>query len=523
MFRSLVIISLFFTLAIQGRLVAGQEKNSAEISLYMESLVESLNATTSGRTVVVKKIANELKEANRNILYNMLLEYLDNSSLLIQIGIVESLARSGKIEALPVLCRHLRLVPHTEVRLSILRLLPAFLFFDDERTRLNYINQIETQHEELTGDLIILLRQPPVSRRGRFSPQLDQIRLQIITAAGSQLDPVSALLAEMKINDSRYLARKSLLWYLGDMLGKDDSLWLDNWLNRNQNGKVLREDDLEEISLAAMRLLANIGAEAFPETVSGFIHVFSKKNNTLEVAVFETMSSMAKTAEYITRSQVNLVSREHNKELIDLENNWRNRIIMSANLFYAFAFDKSYSGVGSNMSDIRVAAVLCMAASSPEPLPEDDAAMAKEKQARREKAALLLRRVFIFPEETYEVRKSVAIALGLLADPITVETLKLLINSPYIINLQARESTGLANAIIDSLVKIATSNSPGNKEARMVLLELLDNKTKFPTEKPGLSPVTISHLTLWRLQIIGKSSNGTFDVDFWKKHLNWIF
>lgn len=500
-------VCLFLTLTCFRPVWPGEDHG-----VLLQELVDSLNAGSRTRAQVIDKIAQELAGPNRMAMQAMLFDGLENKGLLIKLGCVEALARRGQAADAVALTKVLPLLAQTEVRIKIIRLLPAFYLHSDERLRRAFIEAVDNQQGRIDKSLLDRLRLPPESRRGRFLPEQDEMRLIVERAIAGQLDPIATIIAQPDRGPS---AREAISRYAGQTLGRDPAQWGTVWKQEGIRDNLPGATDLEEITLAALETLGEVGAEGTPAVLDDFRRLLSRNDDKTDTAALETLTQMCDNSRTSIAPAVDPSKlRERDKPLADAEAAWRARRLKDADALSAMAFETAMARLDAKSPDVRAAAAICLASAWP---PQENG----KDDAQRALAATQLCFRLALPNEEPKVRRAIVAALGKLPGLETVDTLNRLLDSPYVDASQGRDAMALTIAVAEALAEIALSSGPGNIQARQALLSRLGDDRKLSGGQDGNLSVTVGHVILWRLQRIAKTGEAERNPDFWRLRMGW--
>ncbi|MCD8351116.1 MAG: hypothetical protein LUC93_10955 [Planctomycetaceae bacterium] len=511
----LAVAALFVFLCFAMTTPAEDDNARAE---RFDGLIEGLNTSSGGRSRVLETIYSELRGPDGTEMQRVLREALSRSNTLILQGVVEGMAMLGDPRDVANLEILLATTDKMEVKAIVLRLLPAFCL-PTERSRFAYINYAAGYQTSPNPVVLEPLRRPPLTRRGRLDASLERLQGRVIRCLAAQFDPVGAALPHLE--DVRYgpAARLAIAHYVGDSLGNDPNRWSRIWAAQGRDTEYRVPGEVEEIRLAALNSLSDMGAEGLPEILAAFDLLFDTGNATQYQAAFETMAVMCRTA-FAGYPALTAMTIESD-EAVEAENWRRRRIESNANLavYAATGAAKTLREGLHGDAGVFVAATgaLGAALSFPRDYPDDDGRLA----AARVDGVGLLERLMMYPDIDREKRASVVAAMAAVGAPEAVVALMSLVNSPYTTADFGNDGTLMAEAVVDSLRDIAVSEQDGRGDARRALLRLLEDERQFPPVRPGTPPVGMSHMVLWRLQRLARSNDISFSPGDWRERLGW--
>ncbi len=506
---------LLLLLCLAGTAPAEDDHARAE---RFDGLIEGLNSSSAGRARILEMIYSELRGPDGTEMQRVLREALSRNNTLILQGAVEGMAMLGDNRDVANLDILLATSDKMEVKAAVLRLLPAFCL-PTERSRFAYISYATGYQTTPNQAALEPLRRPPLTRRGRLDATLERLQGRVIRSIAAQFDPVGAALPHLE--DVRYgpAARMSIAHYVGDSLGNDPNRWSRIWAAQGRDTEYRVPGEVEEIRLAALTSLSDMGAEGLPEVLAAFDLLFDTGTPTQYQAAFETMAVMCRTAfaGYPALAAMTIES----DEAVEAENWRRRRIESNANLAVYTAAGATKALRSSMHGDagvfVAAAGALGAALSFPRDYPDDDGRLA----AARADGVGILERLMMYPDIDREKRSAVVDAMASVGAPESVVALMSLANSPYTTADFGNDGTLMAEAVVDSLRDIAVGGQDGRAAARRALLGLLEDDRQFPPVRPGTPPVGMSHMVLWRLQRLARSNDISFRPGDWKERLGW--
>lgn len=481
-----------------------------------DGLIESLNTTSSGRERILETIFGELRGHNGREMQETLHSALSRQNTLILLGVVEAMAMLGDPKDVAGLEALLATTDKLEVKAQVIRLLPAFCL-QSERARFNYINYAVGYDRTVHADVLEPLRRPPITRRGRLDTSLERLQVRVITCLASQFDPVAAALRY--IDDVLFgaAARNAVMHYVGTSLGSDPGRWSSIWAAQGGDMALLLPDEVEEIRLAALLSLSDMGAEGIPEVINSIRVLFTSGSEILRQAAFDSMANMCRIG---FRVYPGLASMEFSAEDTVEGENWRLRRYASNIRIAAFAAGISEQMLrGELETAVFVSAADCLgsALSYPDDFPDPDGMLA---QARQEGEGFL-EQLLMRPDIGKEKRAAAAKALGEIGTARAVSSLSSIIESPYCSPEAGVDGTRMAEAVIDALRAAALGNRSGKSDARRILLELMKDTRVFPALRTNAPPVGLAHMVLWRLQRLARTTDISMEPEVWRQRLNW--
>lgn len=481
-----------------------------------DGLVESLDAPSQRRARVLETIYNELRGPNGGEMRETLLESLSRPNSLILLGVTEALAMLGDPADVGSLGAFLATTDMMEVKTQVIRLLPAFCL-RSERARFNYISYAAGYDRVPRAGVLEPLRRPPLTRRGRLDATLERLQGRVIRVLAAQFDPVGAALAYT--DDLLYgaAARRTVSHYVGTALGNDPSRWPALWASQGGDMETNAPDEVEEIRLAALMSLADMGAEGIPEVIQAFGALRNSSDEVSRQAAFDAMSVMCGTAFEVNRA---LAAMSFGAAEAEEAENWRRRRQASTANLVLFAVESGERVLrGDPEAAVFTSAAACLGAALafPEGIPDPDGDLA----AARAGGLDLLETLLMLPDISRERRSAVALALGDIGTARAVAALAAIIESPYCAPRLGEDGARMAEACVDALRNLAAGERPGRSEARHALVELLGDARVYPPLRAGTPPVGLAHMVLWRLQRLARSNDVSLDPDLWRERLGW--
>lgn len=498
--------------------VCARAEEPAARAERFDGLIEALNASSGRRGRVLESIYAELRGPDAREMHDMLRESLSRQNSLILQGVAEALAMFGDTQDVANLETLLATSDTLEVKLLVIRLLPAFCL-TTERARFNYI-QYATGYERIPKPGVLEpLRRPPLTRRGRLDSQLERLQGRVIRSLAGQFDPVGAALEH--IDDILYsqAARRAVAHFVGGALGNDPARWARIWAAQGGDMDFRVPDEVEEIRLAALNSLADMGAEGLPEVVAAFRTLRNAGGDVLPQAVFETMRSMCRSGfeGYQALSAMQFGAEDQ----VEAENWRRRRYASTANLAVYTAESAAALLSGERSPDPAVfnaaSSALGSALSYPDGFPDPDGILAEAKAMGLARLEGLL----MMPDLVREKRSAVILALGEVGAPRAVAAIASIVDSPYCSPEFGADGTRLAESAIDALRNVAVSGHEGRDDARAILLRLLTDERVYAPLRAGAPPVGLAHMALWRLQRLGKSNDILMNPEIWRERLGW--
>lgn len=512
-FRRMAALVLAFAVAMPAVASAASPNQPGE---RFTGLVESLNAGSARRETIAAQIYNELRGENAGEMRAALKNGLFYGSLLIQLGVVESLSMQGDLRDLYDLDLALAINRRFEVRTTILRRLPAYQLWNNERSRLAYLRYVDEDQASVNASALARLRRPPLTRRGRLDPVQDRLRADIAGMAVKMFDPITASLAYVTDPLHGIEARDAIIYYVGSALGNDPNNWREVWRTLSSDMKLANAEEIEEIRLAALATLTDLAAEALPELTAGLTFLLSLDQPLVDQAVMRAMSSLCRNA----YDEAVLVSDPEFRMADGPEENaWRQRRLASAARGAGFALDAALERLDADAPALVLAATDCVGAAGSYPplIPDPDGGLA----AKRAAAAANLSRIAMDPSSAATPRLAALKALGEIGARQAVEVVGEILASPYSAPEANRDGLDVAEASVAALVAVAAGGAEGSADARSRLLLLLSDERSFPSTKAGVPPTRMGFLVMWRLQRLAKTSEISLDADFWRKRLGW--
>lgn len=512
LFRFALTISLVLSLAATS--VAGE--SAARLERF-DTLVESLNAPSERRAATLELIYNELRGPDSREMHYVLRESLSRSNTLILQGAIEALAMHGDSQDVSDLDAFLATSHLLEVKSLTIRMLPAFCLSGSERSRFNYIRYAAGYERVADPAVLAPLRRPPLTRRGRLDTAQERVQVRVVRALAGQFDPVAAALRY--VDDRLYgrAARATVVHYTGNALGRDPGMWASLW-NAPGGGAEFREpEEVEELRMAALQSLSDMGAEGLPELIDALRPLLSSREIVLRQAVFDALADMCQSAfkGYSALAEMRLGVEDS----VEAEG-WRRRRLDSAVNLAAFAADGAGEAlIAMDADGVFEPAAACLGAalSYPDDFPDSGGVLAGAKAQGLD----LLERLLFMPGIGVPQRAAAASALGVVGAARSVRALDGIINSPYCMPENGPDGLRMAEAAVDALRAVATGEHGGRAEARAVLLRLLRDTRLFPVSRPNAPPVGLAHLVLWRLQRLARSNDVALEPEIWRMRLGW--
>lgn len=482
-----------------------------------DGLVESLNATSERRSRVLELIYNELRGPDSREMQEVLREALSRRNSLILQGVAEAMAMLGDSRDVSSLETLLATNRQLEVKTLVIRLLPAFCLGGSERARFNYIRYASGWERVVEPVVLEPLRRPPLTRRGRLDTAQERMQTRVARIIAGQFDPVGVALRFLDDRLYGQAARETVIYYVGNSLGNDPAQWTPVWNSQGGNSSYRVPDEVEEIRLAALQSLSDMGAEGLPELLGAFRRLLSDGGGVLEQAAYDTMAVMCRSAfeDYGVLKEMHFGL----EDAVEAEN-WRARRLGSAAALILFASENAGASLSRSASDAEfgsAAECLGSALAFPDNFPDPDGDLA----SARVRGVSLLERMLMMPDLTRDQRSSVAVALGTVGEKRAVRAVVDLIASPYCSPETGADGMRMAESCIEALRLAAVGSHNGNAAAREALLDLLADTRMFPPLRPGTPPVGIAHMVLWRLQRLAKSNETSLAADGWRMRLGW--
>lgn len=482
----------------------------------LDGLIESLNASSSSRARVLETIYSELRGPDSREMQETLREALFRRNSLILQGVVEAMAMLGDPQDVSNLEALLATTDKLEVKYLVIRVLPAFCL-RTERARFTYIAYATGSERTPREGALDPLRRPPLTRRGRLDVSLERLQGRVIRCLAAQFDPVGAALSY--IDDLLYgnAARQAVRHFVGGALGNDPGRWARIWAAQGREMDLRVPGEVEEIRLAALLSLSDMGAEALPEVVAAFRQLENAEGDILRQAIFDAMGVMCRSA---FQRYPALATMEHAAEDAVEGANWLKRCYASAVDLVAFTAQAAGGGLADNLDTSvfsSATSALGAALSYPRDFPDPDGRLAEARAAGMAR----LEHFLLSPDITREKRGAVAVALGEIGALRAVSAIAGILDSPYCSPEFGADGTRLAEAAIDALRNAAMSGQEGRDAAREVLLELLRDERVFPPLRAGTPPVGLAHMVLWRLQRLARSNDISFEPEAWRERLGW--
>lgn len=481
-----------------------------------DALMDALNSTSDRRSKILETVYAELRGPDGREMQETLRAALSRPNSLILQGVIEAMAMLGDARDVASLEAILATSDKPEVKTAVIRLLPAFCL-SSERARFNYINYAVGYERVARPEVLEPLRRPPLTRRGKLDPAIERLQGRVIRCLAMQFDPVGAALRY--IDDLLYgqSARRAVIHFVGDSLGNDPGRWDRIWAAQGGDMDLRVPDEVEELRLAALSSLADMGAEALPEVIDAFRVLFSTAGEVQQQAAFDTMTVMCRSAfdGYATLAAMNWDA----EDAVEAEN-WRRRRYASTANLAVYAADTAGNLLGGELeTSVFTSAVECLGAalSFPPGYPDPEGALSE----KREEGMARLERLLMMPDISPEKRFAVSLALGEIGAERAVRAVSSIIDSPYCSPDAGIDGTRMTETAIDTLRNIAVGKQDGRDLAREKLLDLLDDDRIFPPLRADAPPVGLTHMALWRMQRLARSNDTALDREVWKRRLGW--
>jgi hypothetical protein len=448
-------------------------------------------------------------------MHELLRRALTRPNVLILNGVVETLAMLGDPEDVDSLDALLAAADQLETKLAVLRLIPAFCL-PSERARFSYIRYAAGYERVAAPGVLEPLRRPPLTRRGRLDAAHERLRGRVIRGIVGQFDPVGAALRFM--DDARFgpSAKAAVEHFVGNGLGNEPAFWPRIWAAQSAEMSLRVPEEVEEIRLAALQSLADMGAEALPEVLDAFARL-DGGGEIIRQALFETLIAMCRTAYADLPALADM--RFGAEDQVEAEN-WRSRRYASTGRLAAFAASAAEKALAGNPDESvfdAAARVLGAALSGPDEYPDPDGEIARAKTL----GLVILERLLLMPDLSPGNRMAVAGALGDVGFPAASAALAGILDSPYCSPEFGAEGMRMAEAVVDALRNIAAGNRGGAAAARETLLRLLADTRVFPSPRPDAPPTGLAHMALWRLQRLARTDTISLDPGQWRGRLGW--
>ncbi len=514
--RTFAIGSAFFLVLLVCCSGPGLAEDAAARSERIQSLVESLNAGYSRRAQVTAQIYNALRGDDAAEMRAALTDGLYHGNLLVQMGVVETMAMAGDLRDVDDLATVLETTRRFQVRTSILRFLPAFLLWNNERARLAFVRYVNEGGATGDAQALAQIQAPPLTRRGRIDPVRDELFSRIADLVIRQFDPVKTAITHVSDPLVGEEAKAAVLSYVGSALGNDPGRWQEVWQTLERDLPLANADEVEEIRMYALAALAEIGAEAQPEVIDSLNYLFSFEQPVLTQAIYKTLAAMCRSA-YAELRLVN--DPDFGMRSGEAESAWLERRQRSAERLALYAPEIAGKGMNNANVSVALAAIECLGAAVSYPLEllNSDGAYEEARKKAVEELALSA----MSPDVTTDVRRAVITALGETGAGEAVGVVEEILASPYSRAGLTPEGEQIAESCVAALVALATGQGDGANAARNSLLDLLHDDRSFPPLKAGVPPVRMGYLVMWRLQRLASTGEISLDREFWQSRLGW--
>lgn len=510
-------IGVFLALIVPLLLSSGaRAEDSRARAERFDGLVEGLNAPSQSRARVLEAIHNELRGPYGRELQELLRESLTRRNTYIISGVAEAMAMQGDARDVAYLDALLATSVSMEAKALVIRLLPAFCL-TAERARFNYIAYAVGYDRVARPGVLEPLRRPPLTRRGRLDASLERLQGRVTRSLAAQFDPVAAALGY--VNDLRYgtAARQAVAHYTGTALGNDPSRWAGVWAAQGDDMALQAPDEIEEIRMAALASLADMGAEGIPEVIAAFRIVESSGDGISRQGAFDAMAAMCRSGFQTNEALATITFAAEDEAAAE---SWRRRRYASNANLAVFAAESAGEALERDVDAAvfnSAAACLGAALSYPADFPDAQGVMA----SARAKGLALLERLLMMPDIPREKRAAIALALGDIGAVRAVDAIASIIDSPYCSPEFGEDGARMAEASIDALREVATGDHDGRGAARRVLIGLLRDGRMYPPLRADTPPVGLAHMVLWRLQRLARSNDISLEPETWKERLGW--
>lgn len=511
---------LLFLAALFAALLPAAALCSEEIRSHTErfdTLIESLNAGSAQRSKVVEQLYNELRGPYGRELQQILRETLSRSNILIAQGALEALARYGDPADIGAMETLLATTDKLEVKCLGIRLLPAWCLVGSERARINYVNYASGFTDPLSPSLLEPLRQPPLTRRGRLDLTRDRLQNRVLRTLAGQFDPISSALPHVEDLLFGQMARDTIQHYIGNALGNDPSRWNTIWLDQGRDVEYMVPDEIEEIQLAVLTSLSDMGAEGSPELLQALDNLLHVNADSILQAAYDTMAVMCRTGFGMYEPLQKMFFTA--EDSVEAEN-WRRLRFASANRLAVFVSAKAVRDMSRFEDEAVFAAItdcISSALSYPPEFPDPDGALA----AALADGQAELMRIVMMPDLSRGKRSAAALALGRIGTIEAVTALAGILDSVYVSPEFGSDGLRMAESAVESMRLAAIGTGSGRDAARRAFLLLLTDKRQYAPQRPGTPPLALAHLVLWRLQRLARSTDTSFDPEIWRARLGW--
>lgn len=511
------LLVLLLTAAVASALPrAARAEEAAARAERFDGLIESLNVPSSRRKPVLETIYNELRGPDAREMHDVIRDALSRGNNLILAGVVEAMAMLGDPNDVGYLEALLATSDYHETKIAAIRLLPAFCL-SSERARFNFIQYAAGYERTPAKGVLDPLRRPPLTRRGRFDPALEHLRDRVIHCVVGQFDPVAAALRFIDDPALGQAARRTVAHFVGNALGADPGLWARIWAAQGGEMTLNAPGDVEEIRLAALSALADMGAEGLREVIDSFRGLDARGDAVLAQAAFETMTVMCRAA--YAEHPVLEAMQSGAEDQVEAEN-WRLQRYASGARIGAYTAEAAGGALAPDLDGgvfDAAANALGVSLSYPDDYPDRDGGLERAKAAGLARLESLL----LMPDLSREKRASVALALGEAGTERSAGALASIIDSPYCSPEFGADGVRLADSAIQALTRTATGGHDGARAARETLLRLLEDDREFPAARQGTPPTGIRHMALWRMQRLAGSNDVSMNPAAWRTRLGW--
>lgn len=497
--------------------VSATAEDSGARAQRLDGLVESLNASSERRGRALELIYTELRGVDSREMQQVLRESLSRKNTLIVQGVVEAMSMLGDPDDLAYLEALLATSRSLEVKTLIIRLLPAYCLGHSERARFNYIRYAAGYERVPSDEVLEPLRRPPITRRGRIDVSRERMQGRVIRSLAGQFDPVAAALRYVEDRLYGTAARQAVAHYVGNALGGDPGRWLAIWEAQGREIEFLDTTEVEEIRLAAMQSLADMGAEGLPELLAAFRVLLDSGDDILKQSCFDTLAVMCRVG---FETAAALSEMQFPPEDAIEGDAWRGRRSDAARKLAVFAAESAELGLNRSAgSGTFASAANCLGAALSFSL-EFMAGFDGLAEARARGIAVL-ERMAMMPDISRSERASVLSALGNIGSARAVAAVASVLDSPYCSPEFGEDGRLLTEAAVDALRVAAVGGHDGRDAARALLLGLLASDRNFPPVRAEAPPVGVRHMALWRLQRLARTTDTSFDGESWRQRLGW--
>ncbi len=306
--------------------------------------------------------------------------------------------------------------------------------------------------------------------------------------------------------------------YVANALGADPAVWARIWAVQGEDTDFIVPDEVEELRLAALLSLSDMGAEGLPEILEPLKKLAEGGGAALRQAVFDAMAVMCRVG---FSENAALASIRFDAEGMVEAENWRarryasniNLAVVTADAALDTLFNPDFDpSVFSSAAD-----ALGGALSYPSGFPDAGGRLA----GARSRGLDGLERLLLMPDLSRQKRTAVILALGEIGSGRGVTAIMSIVHSPYSSPEFGADGARIAESAVEALRNAAIGGQEGRDAARNALLTLLSDGRVYPPLRSDAPPVGLAHMVLWRLQRLAKSNETSLEDELWRNRLGW--